>query len=296
MSENWKKFVDDFIKKNEASTAVKDHPLDDIPNLNNDDTIKRLKLFWYLSKQPLKWFQEEWRDWRGGEPAPKFRYENNHAIPLRTNYFFGNNNNEKELWLFDCVFKLHKDSLDELWAIKLKHEPEESEEEQKKLDINIEGAIKMEQRVFIIHGHDGGANGLRRKISELLREAKVAFEILEDVPSIGTETVLEKLVRVAKTCTYAIALFTKDDLTHDGQYRARQNVLLETGYFMGYLGRENVTLANIGTEIPSDLNGVLYIRPLAEADWGRELLEILENAHFEVDNGVWRQINRIISL
>jgi predicted nucleotide-binding protein len=44
----------------------------------------------------------------------------------------------------------------------------------------------------------------------------------------------------------------------DFKYRARQNVLLELGYFIGKLGRSRVCCLYKGElEIPSDLSGVI---------------------------------------
>lgn len=42
--------------------------------------------------------------------------------------------------------------------------------------------------------------------------------------------------------------------------RARQNVVLELGYFLGRLGRRHVcVLHEPGVEIPSDYDGVVYV-------------------------------------
>lgn len=65
---------------------------------------------------------------------------------------------------------------------------------------------------------------------------------------------------------FAVALWTADD---DGkgkkesnlEDRARQNVIFETGFFIGALGRKNVVvLYENGVEIPSDYSGVIFIR------------------------------------
>ena len=60
----------------------------------------------------------------------------------------------------------------------------------------------------------------------------------------GSTTLIEKFERVAVTCNYAVALLTPDDkqfeeLTGDDRFRARQNVLIELGWFMAHLGRLN---------------------------------------------------------
>jgi predicted nucleotide-binding protein len=66
---------------------------------------------------------------------------------------------------------------------------------------------------------------------------------------------------------YAFVLLTPDDecISRGGDKggkkmkRARQNVLLELGFFIGSLGRDRVcAIYKEGVEIPSDITGVLY--------------------------------------
>ena len=48
--------------------------------------------------------------------------------------------------------------------------------------------------------------------------------------------------------------------TDEPKPRARQNVILELGYFLRGLGRERVcVLYKEGTELPSDIHGILYV-------------------------------------
>ena len=65
------------------------------------------------------------------------------------------------------------------------------------------------------------------------------------------------------------------------QPRARQNVVFETGYFMGKLGRENVVvLADNGIELPSDLSGVVYT---STKNWQFDLLKELKEMGYAID-------------
>jgi predicted nucleotide-binding protein len=65
--------------------------------------------------------------------------------------------------------------------------------------------------------------------------------------------------------------------------RARQNVVLELGFFVGRLGRKCVCAIFRGVEIPSDYLGVLYI-PLDEGGaWQLRLAKELKAAGFGVD-------------
>lgn len=81
-------------------------------------------------------------------------------------------------------------------------------------------------------------------------------------------------------------MFTADDIGKSknetvDQYRARQNVVFETGFFMGSLGREHVViLADNGVEMPSDLSGVVYT---STANWQFDLLRELNEMGYTVD-------------
>jgi predicted nucleotide-binding protein len=66
--------------------------------------------------------------------------------------------------------------------------------------------------------------------------------------------------------------------------RARQNVILELGFFVGALGRQRVVLLyEEGVELPSDISGVLYL-PLDEAGaWKTRLAREMLEAGVRVD-------------
>ena len=85
----------------------------------------------------------------------------------------------------------------------------------------------------------------------------------------------------------AIILFTQDDLgvakeeKGNEKYRARQNVVFEAGYFMGYLGRENIIMiADENVEIPGDLSGMVYT---TRDSWEFEMLKELNAAGMKVN-------------
>jgi predicted nucleotide-binding protein len=66
--------------------------------------------------------------------------------------------------------------------------------------------------------------------------------------------------------------------------RARQNVILELGYFLSLLGQANVcALVSPSLETPSDFDGIVYIKMAADEDWKRELLRELRAARMPVD-------------
>lgn len=117
-------------------------------------------------------------------------------------------------------------------------------------------------KVFICHGHDSVP---LRELSQILRGLELDPIILSEQDDRGF-TIIEKFEHFGERCKFAFALLTPDDRqAHEPDkpagWRARQNVILELGWFMRKLGRKGVALLYKGdVEIPSDLNGVLYLR------------------------------------
>ncbi|MCA1607449.1 MAG: nucleotide-binding protein [Actinobacteria bacterium] len=100
---------------------------------------------------------------------------------------------------------------------------------------------------------------------------------------------LGKLLDSAKQAAYAVVLLTADDegrvAGSGGKWspRARQNVVLELGLFLGLLGRDKVAALHEPTvEVPSDFSGVVYIK-LDDGGWKMKLATELRNAGIEVD-------------
>lgn len=116
--------------------------------------------------------------------------------------------------------------------------------------------------VFVIHGRDE-TNQLR--LSKLIREDfKLTPIVLLDKPGRSAPTI-DKFEHHAQTCSYAVALFTSDDrvITKRGEeyWQPRPNVIFETGWFVGRLGKERVLiLLQEGVKIYSDFDGVNRIQ------------------------------------
>ncbi len=112
--------------------------------------------------------------------------------------------------------------------------------------------------VFVIHGHD--ELNLHR-LSQMVRDDfKLTPEVLLDKPG-KSATTIEKFEQYAERCSYAVALFTADDLIRakngDEYWQARPNVIFETGWFVGRLGKERVLiLLQDRVSIYSDFDGV----------------------------------------
>lgn len=110
----------------------------------------------------------------------------------------------------------------------------------------------------MIHGHDEpNLNRLRL----LLRDDFDLTPVVILDKAGKSQTTIDKFEGFGERCSYAIALFTPDDAITTGnsaQYKqARPNVIFETGWFVGRLGKERVLiLFREGTKIHSDFDGV----------------------------------------
>jgi predicted nucleotide-binding protein len=85
-----------------------------------------------------------------------------------------------------------------------------------------------------------------------------------------------------------VVLLTPDDVgsVKDGtpEPRARQNVLLELGYFIGRLGRDRVCALKRGQlEIPSDFAGVVWEAMDTAGGWKKSLCRELDAMGFAID-------------
>lgn len=122
---------------------------------------------------------------------------------------------------------------------------------------------KILENIFIIHGHN---EAKRRELCDLLeKEFNLKPIILQDQPSQGM-TIIEKFEKYAKTCTFAFAIFTPDDIVENNgkkYFQARPNVIFELGWFYSNLGRDKVCILDQESEkseIFSDLQGVMRLQ------------------------------------
>lgn len=120
---------------------------------------------------------------------------------------------------------------------------------------------ELARRIFVVHGRDLPA--VREVQVAVYEMTGVVPESLADKPGQG-DTIIEKFERIANAASFAIVLLTPDDEgrlagASDLNPRARQNVVLELGYFFGKLGRKQVAVLDGGVEHPSDVAGLSYI-------------------------------------
>ena len=128
-------------------------------------------------------------------------------------------------------------------------------------------------KVFIVYALRDKTN--LKRVRDILIELGVEPVVLDDLPPSGT--IFDKLVSNAKRCDKAVVLysgvdvggaFVKDPKKPVLVRRARENVLLELGLFIGMLRIKNVLILlnkNINRpNLPSDLSG-LETKPLSSS-------------------------------
>jgi len=137
--------------------------------------------------------------------------------------------------------------------------------------------------IFIVHGKDHESV---RELKRMLQEFGLNPIVLHEQPS-ASRTIVEKLEHYSENVGFAFVLLTQDDAlvptvqmvqvdkkqgTTRPFYlynappvlRARQNVILEFGYFIAKIGRRNVCClykenTELPYEMPSDMHGIVYI-------------------------------------
>ena len=141
--------------------------------------------------------------------------------------------------------------------------------------------------VFVVHGHD---HGKREAVARLIERQGLEAIVLEEQPGEG-KTVIEKFEKHAARVEYAVVLLTADDIgatkaTPPDQLRprARQNAILELGYFAGAIHRSKVcALLEDEVEVPSDFGGVVYVLLDAGGAWRTKLAKEMKAAGLPID-------------
>lgn len=134
------------------------------------------------------------------------------------------------------------------------------------------GGAPASNRVFVVHGQNAQA---KVAVVSYLSSLGLRAIVLHEQPNMGRH-LLTKFIDEAELATFAVVLLTDDDEggPRGGQVsqRARQNVILELGYFLSHLGQAKVcALKSAGVETPSDFDGIAYIEMDSLGNWKREL-------------------------
>jgi predicted nucleotide-binding protein len=150
------------------------------------------------------------------------------------------------------------------------------------------------QDVFIVHGRDLEPV---KQLKTILAGLGLNPIVLHEKPS-GSRMIVEKLEKYSDV-GYVFVILTPDDvggpfkgkvpvlgetLLESSPLRARQNVILEFGYFMGKLGRNRVCCLYRGdVELPSDMHGIVYVPFRESVGEARDMIiKELEAAGYEI--------------
>jgi predicted nucleotide-binding protein len=148
----------------------------------------------------------------------------------------------------------------------------------------LKALMAPSRKVFVVHGRDEEAKAI---VARFLDHCELEPVILHEQANNGL-TIIEKFEANADV-SFAVVLLTPDDVgaLKGGEElapRARQNVILELGYFIGRLSRRNVCALKKGEiEIPSDFFGVSYTQLGLDDGWKLALARELKSAGIEID-------------
>jgi len=142
------------------------------------------------------------------------------------------------------------------------------------------------RKVFVVHGHD---EGMKSSVARFLEKLDLHPIILHEQPN-GGKTIIEKFEANADVA-FAVVLISPDDEGNEKgkkdklQSRARQNVILELGYFIGRLGRAHVCALQSGDiETPTDVLGVLYVPYDLNGGWKIQLVKEIRAAGISLED------------
>ena len=168
------------------------------------------------------------------------------------------------------------------------------EPEQAPVDVNAKtfeqrggsNAGSNSRKVFVVHGHD---EGMKSSVARFLEKLDLHPIILHEQPNEG-KTIIEKFEANADVA-FAVVLISPDDEGNEKgkkdklQSRARQNVILELGYFIGRLGRAHVCALQSGDiETPTDVLGVLYVPYDLNGGWKIQLVKEIRAAGISLED------------
>ena len=167
-------------------------------------------------------------------------------------------------------------------------QPEHPENNSAKETLKMTDTSKYQ--IFIVHGRDEAA---RESVARFVEKLGLRAVILHEQSASG-RTIIEKFEDCSSGVNFVIALWTPDDegrlkgespdADKGWENRARQNVIFETGYLMGKLGRKNIAiLLKKGCARPSDLDGLNYIEMDNGDGWKMYLAREMKSAGLPCD-------------
>lgn len=148
--------------------------------------------------------------------------------------------------------------------------------------------IKFSNKIFIVHGRD---EEMKQALARTVEKIDLKPIILHEQPNKG-RTIIEKFEDYSDV-NFAIVLLSPDDIAYpkdkppeDKEFRARQNVIFELGFFVGKLGREHVFILyreEHNFKFPSDYLGICYTPYDNRGQWRFDLIGELKSCKYNID-------------
>jgi predicted nucleotide-binding protein len=156
--------------------------------------------------------------------------------------------------------------------------------------------------IFIVHGHD---DEMLRQVVDYVRSLGITPIVMKDVGG-AEQSLFQRFLRFGQEANFALVLMSADDVgasreqfeepevgDRSLQFRSRQNVILELGFFYGRLGWENVFVLQRSAnrkfpnfEPPSDLGGVIFDKFSSDEKWKTVLRQRLVSHGFELRGSI----------
>ena len=147
---------------------------------------------------------------------------------------------------------------------------------------------KLSNKIFIVHGHD---EEMKQALARTVEKIDLKPIILHEQPNKG-RTIIEKFEDYSDV-NFAIVLLSPDDIAYpkdklpeDKEFRARQNVIFELGFFVGKLGRGHVFILyreEYNFKFPSDYSGICYTPYDNKSFWRFDLIRELNSCGYNID-------------
>jgi predicted nucleotide-binding protein len=143
----------------------------------------------------------------------------------------------------------------------------------------------LDSKIIIVNGRD---NAMKETVARTIEKLGLIPLILHD--KLDRSKSISDLSSLSEG-SYAIILLSPDEVNYpiigkaEKTLRARQNVILEMGYFLGKLGRDRVAViykAVESFELPSDLTGVAYMQFDDEGKWWFNIAKALQASGYPV--------------
>jgi predicted nucleotide-binding protein len=141
-------------------------------------------------------------------------------------------------------------------------------------------------KVFVVYGKE---DEFSSDIIQILQKLELEPITLHEEPN-NQNNIIEKIEDYPHV-SFAVFILSPDDLAHPkeqtsklAKYRVSQNIILELGYFLGKLGKQNVVAIynkKENFEVPTDITGVIWIEH--KTGWYFQLIKELKECNFDVD-------------